>query len=94
MADTGRRERILAEYNRGQQPITSEFPLVEAPARVIPVERPVCDEHRDCEKRIRALEMWRALVEDRGKPIRIMVAAAIGGGGGALGAWLIGHFFH
>ena len=97
MADTGRRDRVLQRYNQGQpeedqRSDTSRFPVVEAPARVIRVERPVCEEHKECEQRIRALEMWRALAEDRAKPIRIMIAAALGGGGVALGAWLLGHF--
>jgi hypothetical protein len=96
VADTGRRDRVLERYNREQQsddqPDTSRFPVVEAPARVIRVERQVCEDHKECEQRIRALEMWRALAEDRAKPIRIIIAAALGGGGVALGAWLLGHF--
>jgi hypothetical protein len=97
LPDDTRRRRILREYvdpreEQAEQPVTQRFATLEAPVRVVPVERPVCAEHKDCEQRIRSLEMWRALVEQWLKPFRILVAAALGGVGVGIAAWLLGHF--
>jgi pyruvate dehydrogenase complex dehydrogenase (E1) component len=94
MGEDTRRRRILQEYVQEEQPDTRRFPtLQQAPqVQVIPVEKPTCAEHRECEQRIRSLEMWRALVEQWLKPVRILVAAALGGVGVGIAAWLLGHF--
>jgi hypothetical protein len=73
------REEAEQAQQEQAQPSTGRFPVLERATQIIPVERPTCPEHRDCEGRIRALEIWRAAYEQKWKPLSFVIAAAVGG---------------
>jgi hypothetical protein len=61
------------------QPVTQRFATLEQPTRIIPVERPVCDHHRDIEARMRVVERAQIVWEAKWKPLWFLMAAAGGG---------------
>jgi len=73
-----------------QQPVTARFATVEQPTRIIPVERPCCDHHKDIEDRMRVVERAQIVWEAKWKPLWFLIAAAGGGLVTAGVAWALG----